>query len=133
MKSRIFAAAFLVAASFSPLAVSAQQDAPAMTQTQMGQALFKQRCGVCHIPLVVGKDKGQTLVLSTETYGPTLTKQLVTPAEEAMRQQIMHGSARMPGFQYTLKPEQITAIIEYLKTVDKSSVRGASGATNDLD
>jgi mono/diheme cytochrome c family protein len=133
MNSKLFAAACLFVVSLYPVAASAQQGAPVLTQTQIGQALFKQRCGVCHIPLVVGKDKEQTVVLSTSTYGPTLTKQLVTPAEEAMRQQILNGSARMPGFQYTLKPEQIDAIIAYLKTVDKSAQRGASGATNDLD
>jgi mono/diheme cytochrome c family protein len=133
MRSRIIAAATLFVISVCPLTVSAQQDTATLTPVELGKALFKQRCGVCHIPLVVGKDKGQTIVLSTATFGPTLTKQLVAPAEEAMRQQIMQGSARMPGFQYTLKPQEITAILEYLKTVEKSSQRGASDATNDLD
>jgi mono/diheme cytochrome c family protein len=116
----------------SPLAVAAQQANSSLTPVQLqGKGLFKQRCAVCHLSVIVGMENGQAIVVSSRMYGPTLTKDQVIGSEDAIRAQIMNGSARMPGYQYGLKPQQITAIIEYLKTVDKKDVKGdINGASN---
>jgi mono/diheme cytochrome c family protein len=73
---------------------------------QEGQRVFMQRCPICHIP---GTPTGRHL-------GPRLTKDLIAGKEDAMRQIIMAGTDRMPGFQYGLSQSQISAVIEYLKT-----------------
>jgi mono/diheme cytochrome c family protein len=128
--SKLSLAVFLIA--LSPLALAAQETNSSLTPVQQqGKGLFKQRCAVCHLSVIVGMENGQAIVVSSRMYGPTLTKDKVIGAEDAIRAQIMNGSARMPGYQYGLKPQQITAIIEYLKTVDKKDVKGdVSGATN---
>jgi mono/diheme cytochrome c family protein len=78
-----------------------------LTETQkQGQRLFQQRCSVCHTPATV----------VSRSYGPYLTKELITAAGDTARQIIMNGTDHMPGFRYGLEPSEINAIIEYLKT-----------------
>jgi mono/diheme cytochrome c family protein len=74
-----------------------------------GKKLFVQRCAVCHLPALP----------SYTTYGPLLPGSLVMPqGDAATREQIMRGSSRMPGFQYTLSSTEIDQIIGYLKTLE---------------
>jgi mono/diheme cytochrome c family protein len=56
-----------------------------------------------------------------------LYRGLVEGNEDSVSETIMNGRGdRMPGFRYTLRPAQITDIIEYLKTLDKPSRAVAS-------
>jgi len=74
-----------------------------------GKKLFVQRCSVCHLPALP----------SYTAYGPLLDKNLVEEhGEEAERMQILQGSARMPGFQYTLSPAETDQIVDYLKSLE---------------
>ena len=75
-----------------------------------GRQLFVQRCALCHDPL------GQPSYPNTP--GPWTDAETVRSlGEESVRDQIALGSARMPGWQYTLEPAQVDQIIAYLKTV----------------
>ncbi len=74
-----------------------------------GRRLWVQRCAHCHDPL------GQP---SPRALGPSLNAETVkSRGEEKTRQAIAIGSARMPGFQYTLQPAQIDQLIKFLNTV----------------
>ena len=74
-----------------------------------GKKLFVQRCSVCHLPALP----------SYTSYGPIVDGSVVAErGEDAIRRQIEQGSARMPGYQYTLSPAEIGEIVEYLKTLD---------------
>jgi mono/diheme cytochrome c family protein len=78
------------------------------TAQAAGKKLFVQKCSVCHLPALP----------SYTAYGPLLDHDLVSVrGEEATRQQIQFGSARMPGFQYSLTAAEIGQIVEYLKTL----------------
>jgi mono/diheme cytochrome c family protein len=73
-----------------------------------GKKLFVQRCSVCHLPALP----------SYSAYGPLLDRKLVASrGEAAIRERILHGSSRMPGWQYTLQPAEIDEIIGYLQTL----------------
>ncbi len=75
-----------------------------------GWKLFVQRCALCHDPL------GQPSY--PESFAPLLTRETVRNLGEArVRTVIGVGTARMPGWQYTLSPEQIGEVIAYLNTV----------------
>ena len=94
----------LLAAATPPL--FAQQ--PALNETQqLGQALFVQSCGVCHL-------KPQ---LTAVQFGPTLSKDSLGGQEAVMREVIANGTPRMPGFKHHFDQTQIAAIAAYLKTV----------------
>ena len=80
-----------------------------------GKKMFQQRCAVCHMPLV---DDGRT-------YGPALSSESVNGKEPVVREFIRRGTARMPGFQYGLEPQEIDDIITYLKTVKKTEPKKA--------
>jgi len=76
-------------------------------QQRLGQTLFTQSCGVCHL-------KPQ---ITANTYGPTLSKESAGGSEDVMRETITNGTPRMPGFKLLFEPAQINAIVAYLKTV----------------
>ena len=75
-----------------------------------GWKLFVQRCAICHDPL------GQPSY--PESFAPLLSRETVQNLSEArVRRVIMVGSARMPGWRYTLSEGQIGEVIAYLNTV----------------
>ena len=77
-----------------------------------GWKLFVQRCAICHDPL------GQPSYPAT--LGPVLSEATIGELGEAtVREIIMVGSVRMPGWQYTLSQEQIGQVIAYLNTVTR--------------
>ena len=76
-------------------------------QQKMGRQVFAQSCGVCHLPPSLG----------ARTYGPALNKDAGGGDDDVMREFITNGTPRMPAFKYYLKPEQIEAIISYVRTV----------------
>ena len=76
-------------------------------QQRVGQTLFTQSCGVCHL-------KPQ---ITANTFGPTLSKESAGGSEDVMRATITNGTPRMPGFKLLFEPAQIDAIVAYLKTV----------------
>jgi mono/diheme cytochrome c family protein len=89
-----------------PAGVSAQPSA-LNEQQRLGQTLFTQSCGVCHL-------KPQ---ITANTYGPPLSKDSAGGREDVMRETITNGTPRMPGFKLLFEPAQIDAIVAYLKTV----------------
>ncbi len=90
------------------LSVSAvAQPATPNEQQRIGQTLFTQSCGVCHL-------KPQ---ITAKIFGPALSMELAGGSDEVMREVIMNGTPRMPGFKLTFAPTQVDAIVAYLKTV----------------
>jgi mono/diheme cytochrome c family protein len=74
-----------------------------------GRAIWVQRCAYCHDG--VGTPTYKTL-------GPWLDAETVKgDGEKVARQHIATGSDRMPGFRYTLLPEQVDELIALLKSV----------------
>ena len=87
---------------------AAQQAAGNLTAQQtMGRQVFAQSCGVCHLPPSLG----------AKTYGPALNKDAGGGDDDVMREFITNGTPRMPSFKYYLKPDQVEAIISYVRTV----------------
>lgn len=87
-----------------------------MAQAADGQKIFLANCTPCH-----GEDgKGRTpqgkklhakdLTVSTLA-NADIEKQIVAGSKDRS------GSSRMPSFKTTLTPEEITALIAYLKTL----------------
>ena len=74
-----------------------------------GRAVWVQQCAWCHDGV------GQP---TYKTMGPFLSADTVKAVgEDKVRAYIAKGSARMPGFQYALKPQQIDELVAFLKTV----------------
>jgi mono/diheme cytochrome c family protein len=134
LSSVLFLPCLLLAVALSPIALNAQRGNSSLTPAQFqGAQVFKQRCGVCHLLRIVGTVNGQSAVMKAKLEGPILSKDIVLKAEDAVRQQIKEGSAHMPGFQYSLTPTQINAIVEYLKTVEKPAEVGYSAGSETED
>jgi mono/diheme cytochrome c family protein len=74
-----------------------------------GRALWLERCAFCHDGV------GQP---TYKTMGPWLGAETVqTVGETSLRAIINAGTPRMPGYRYTLKPEQLDDLFAFLKTV----------------
>ena len=79
-----------------------------------GEALYVWKCATCHDPLgqrpIVDRAEGWV--------GPWVSAETVTDlGEDGIKDIILVGTARMPGWQYTLSEEEVDQIIAYLKTV----------------
>ena len=93
----------------TPVIISLPSSKSLSAAQLQGKKLFLERCSVCHLPGMA----------SYSAYGPLLDKKNVASLGEAsVRDLIMQGSARMPGFQYTLKTDEIDEIVQFLKIVD---------------
>ena len=78
-----------------------------------GEATFYQRCSLCHLPRI--RKPG-----TTPGPGPSLMgilKGADREKEEAVRDHVMTGSDKMPGWQYSLKQAAIDDLMTYLKTL----------------
>jgi mono/diheme cytochrome c family protein len=81
----------------------------ALTAQQMqGRNLFNQSCMVCHVKLQI---------TSPAKYGPDLSKEALGGDAAVMREVISNGTPNMPGFKYHFEPDQIDAIVAYLKAL----------------
>ena len=89
------------------------QNVGAEAALRHGEAIFYQRCSLCHLPRI--RKPG-----TTPGPAPSLTgilKGADKGQEDKVRAYIMTGGERMPGWQYGLKPAQIDDLITYLKTL----------------
>src|SRR5580692_12596550 len=88
-RSRWALAVFL---AIFPIAARAQEGGagkvPLTSRQKLGQRVFEQRCGICHAPARPG----------FQMYGPALYKDLVNGNEDAIKEMILSGSGKMPGF-----------------------------------
>src|SRR3977135_3362198 len=105
MQRSVVVAAVVVASAYGAFAQA--PDASFSDAQKVGLRLFSQSCGVCH-----------TLVQQrTRQYGPVLSRETLGGDEELKREYISNGTPRMPGFRYNFEPDQISAIVQYIKTV----------------
>ncbi|HLH97735.1 MAG TPA: cytochrome c [Xanthobacteraceae bacterium] len=107
MKSNILACVFLLAALPSAAAAQSASVAPDAKATA-GRNLFTQHCVVCHV---------KTLITAARTYGPSLSRESLGGQEEVLSAFISEGDSNMPGFKLSLQPDEIGAIVAYLKTL----------------
>lgn len=85
----------------------------AADQTAYGKDLFRQHCASCHFEETSAQKIGPGL---KGMYGrPFSDGKKVTDA--GLTRWIEAGGKDMPGFKETIKPEQIRALISYLKTL----------------
>jgi len=77
-------------------------------QQLQGRNLFNQSCMVCHVKLQI---------TSPAKYGPDLSKNALGGQDALMREVISNGTPNMPAFKYHFEPDQIDAIVAYLKTL----------------
>jgi mono/diheme cytochrome c family protein len=96
----------------SAQSAAAQQPADNLDdQQKLGRLILGQSCGVCHLPTTMG----------AKTFGPALNKEAGGGDDDVMREFITNGTPRMPAFKHYLNPNEIDAIISYVRTVPVSA------------
>lgn len=96
----------LLLAAVIPSVVLSQRQTPQSVVD--GRRLFKQSCEVCHDTLGTATKPGPRL----KTYYRSHPR----PADSTVREIILQGKGKMPGFS-TLSKSQMNDLIEYLKTL----------------
>ena len=76
-------------------------------QLAHGRQILTQNCNICHLPQNPG----------SATYGPRLSKTSVNGDDALMREVIMNGLVKMPGWKYTLNASDISDVIAYVRTL----------------
>jgi mono/diheme cytochrome c family protein len=82
-----------------------------------GQRIVLQHCGVCHLKIQINVQ---------QSFGPPLSKAIFANGrDEEIKGIIANGTPNMPGFKHLLRPDQIEAVVAYLKNADaiQSSTR----------
>lgn len=122
-RAAVFVAAVMIGLAFSQ-ATSAQTrpkdsnaktvpSASAAQETVSGKELFQEHCASCHFSTTPAQKIGPGL---KGMYArPFADGKKVTDAGVA--KWIEAGGKNMPGFAETIKPEQVRALISYLKTL----------------
>ena len=86
-------------------------------QEKHGEMLFFQRCSLCHLPPLVAPTQPARLPV-----GPLLYGYLDTPQNETrVRPIIENGGVLMPGFRYSLTPDDIDAVVAYMRTPEMAT------------
>jgi mono/diheme cytochrome c family protein len=104
MKHRSVLLLFLLTAG-AQSALAAQ--AGLSPQQAHGRQILTQNCNICHLPQNPG----------SATYGPRLSKSSVNGDDNLMREVIMNGLVKMPGWKYTLNASDISDVIAYVRTL----------------
>jgi mono/diheme cytochrome c family protein len=105
----LFLLPLMFAAGLSSAAAQPFPAADTLTaQLLRGRDLFNQSCMVCHVKLQI---------TSPAKYGPDLSNNALGGQDAVMREVIGNGTPNMPGFKYHFDPDQIDAIVAYLKTL----------------
>jgi mono/diheme cytochrome c family protein len=98
----------ILAAVLPAMALAQQAAEPQLTEQQLaGRAMFNQSCVVCHVRMQI---------TNFNPFGPPLSKESLGGQEDVMRDVITNGTPNMPGFKYHFEPQQVAAIVAYLKT-----------------
>ena len=84
-------------------------------QEKRGEHWFLQRCALCHLAKY-RKSASESDLPPIWWSLEGLFKDAQADKEEAVRTFILKGTQKMPGFQYTLKPNEIDDLVVYLKT-----------------
>jgi len=111
----------LIAAALPILAsatVAAAQDRAA-DQIKLGERLVNQSCVVCHFAPQI----------TSGIYAPALSKDSLGGKADIMHEVIANGTPRMPGFKYQFKPQQIDAIVAYIRTIAPTTAAAAPRKT----
>ena len=88
-------------------------DRPLSAQELRGEGLFLQRCSLCHLPK-------RAKVCCQAPLGPLLYGVLKpgdAARERLVREQMLRGSANMPGFQAGFDERDIEDVVAYLKAI----------------
>jgi cytochrome c6 len=103
MIAKFLAAAVLISFSTFGLAQSA------------GEATFKKNCVMCHGADGTGKTK-----MGLKVGAEDLTSNdIQSLSDEALAQSVHNGKGKMPAFDKTLTAEEITSVIQYVRTLRK--------------
>lgn len=87
------------------------QDAPD------GQAVFKSKCIMCH-----GADGQANTTMGRQVNAANLLSADVRKlSAEEMKQVVINGKGSMPSFTDQLSPEEIAAVVGYVRTLEKNS------------
>lgn len=120
MHGAVISLVLLLASTAGAAAQQAPANAPLTDSQKLGRRLYTQSCLVCHARPHI----------TSGLYGPALSRESAGGQADVMRSFIAEGTPRMPAFKYQFRPDEIDAIVQYLKIVPKPTAGAGSGGTS---
>lgn len=100
----------MLLARISSLSPPAKADNPA-------EATYKAKCAVCHGP----DGKGETAAGKSMKVRSLADPEVVKKSDDDLGTAIAKGKNKMPGYEKSLKPEQIKELVAYIRSLAKKS------------
>jgi mono/diheme cytochrome c family protein len=82
-----------------------------------GRRMFQTRCAMCHVAEDPGTEVEPAVTIGP--FGPLLSNARVLVDEAGVREKILNGGPRMPGYRYALSVEDLTQVIAFMKTLQR--------------
>jgi mono/diheme cytochrome c family protein len=81
------------------------------------EATFKAKCAICHGP----DGKGETAAGKSMKVRSFADPEVVKTSDDDLGTAIAKGKNKMPGYEKSLKPEQIKELVAYIRSLAKKS------------
>jgi mono/diheme cytochrome c family protein len=91
------------------------KEASSASDVRAGKQIFETTCNTCHDQYGNPTQAGQRIG------APNLGSVVQKLSDARIRKQISDGGTYMPGFKGSLKPEQINALVKYVRTFGRNS------------
>lgn len=102
---------------------------PLTPDEKAGRRILQTRCAMCH----VAEDPGTEIerAATSGPFGPLLSNARVLVDEAGVRDKILNGGPRMPGYKYALRAEEVTQVIAFMKTLQRPLTKLAAEHPDD--
>jgi len=87
--------------------------------TDRGARVFKGRCSGCHGP----EGKGQTSLAQAMSLKDLGSAEVQKMTNKELREIISNGKSPMPAYRGQMKPEEITALVLYIRALGRKEKR----------
>jgi len=81
------------------------------------EATYKAKCAMCHGP----DGKGETATGKAMKAGSFAAPEVAKMSDDDLATVITKGKNKMPGYEKSLKPDQIKELVEYIRSLAKKS------------
>jgi mono/diheme cytochrome c family protein len=81
------------------------------------EATYKAKCATCHGP----DGKGETATGKAMKAGSFAAPEVAKMSDDDLAAAITKGKNKMPGYEKSLKPDQIKELVEYIRSLAKKS------------
>lgn len=102
---------------------------PLSPDEKAGRRILQTRCAMCHVAEDPGTETERAVTIGP--FGPLLSNVQVLVNEAAVREKILNGGPRMPGYKYALSAKDVSQVLAFMKTLQRPLTKLAAEHPDD--